>query len=148
MANHLRRQIRERAGTTLTGLATTGSNVFQSRIYPLGSASLPGLAIYTNAESAVVATMGATRTVTRELELIVEGYAAASSDLEDTLDQIGKEVETALAGDIGLNNLALDSYLTSVEVTFSGDGEKPAGVTRHTYAVIYRSAENAPDVAI
>ena len=44
--------------------------------------------------------MGATRTVGRDLELIVEGYATGSN-LDDTLDQIGKEVETALAGDIG-----------------------------------------------
>ena len=148
MANHLRRQIRERAATTLTGLATTGSNVFQSRIYPLATAALPGLAIYTNAESVAVFAMGATRTLHRDLELVVEGYAAVSSDIEDTLDQIGKEIETALAGDIGLNNLALDSYLTSVEVTFSGDGEKPAGLIRHIYTVIYRNAENAPDVAV
>ena len=148
MANHLRRQIRERAATTLTGLATTGSNVFQSRIYPLATAALPGLAIYTNAESGSVVAMGATRTIHRDLELIVEGYAAVSSDIEDTLDQIGKEIETALAGDIGLNNLARDSYLTSVEATFSGDGEKPAGLIRHIYTVIYRNAENAPDVAV
>ena len=147
MANHLRRQIRERAATTLTGLATTGSNVFQSRIYPLATAALPGLTIYTNAETVALTTMGATRTLHRDLELVVEGFAAVSTDLEDTLDQIGKEVETALAGDIGLSSLALDSYLTRVEVTFSGDGEKPAGLIRHTYAVLYRTAENAPDVA-
>ena len=148
MANHLRRQIRERAASTLTGLATTGSNVFQSRVYPLAQAALPGLTLYTNAESVAIGAMGATRTVTRDLELIVEGYAAASSNLEDTLDQIGKEVEVAMAGDIGLNSLALDSYLSRVETSFSGEGEKPGGVIRHTYAVVYRNAENAPDAAI
>ena len=35
MANHIRQQIRERVGTTLTGLTTTGSNVYQSRVYNL-----------------------------------------------------------------------------------------------------------------
>ena len=35
MANHIRQQIREKFGTTLTGLTTTGSNVFESRVYPL-----------------------------------------------------------------------------------------------------------------
>ena len=38
MANHIRQQIRERVGTTLTGLTTTGSNVFQSRVYNLENA--------------------------------------------------------------------------------------------------------------
>lgn len=47
MANHIRQQIRERAGTVLTGLTTTGSNVFETRIYPLSNTNLPALAIYT-----------------------------------------------------------------------------------------------------
>ena len=100
MANHLRRQIREQVGTTLTGLSTTGSNVFQSRVYPMESAGLPGLCICTQNEDVSIDAMGATRKVGRDLELIVEGYATGSN-LDDTLDQIGKEVETALAGDIG-----------------------------------------------
>ena len=43
MANHIRRQIRERAGTVLTGLTTTGNNVFETRIYPLENTNLPAL---------------------------------------------------------------------------------------------------------
>ena len=48
---HVRQQLRERAATTLTGLTTTGSRVYQSRIYPLGAANLPGLLIYTKSEA-------------------------------------------------------------------------------------------------
>ena len=70
MANHLRRQIRERAATTLTGLTTTGSNVFQSRYYSMESVGLPGLCIYTKDEEAEISIMGATRTVRRELNLV------------------------------------------------------------------------------
>ena len=53
MANHLRQQIRERIGTTLTGLSTTGSNVFQSRVYPLEDTNLPALVIYTKSEESI-----------------------------------------------------------------------------------------------
>ena len=93
MANHLRRRIRERAASRLGSLSTTGSRVYQSRIYPMESDSLPGLCIYTNDEAIDIASIGSTRTLFRELNLIVEGYASAASDVEDTLDQIGKEVE-------------------------------------------------------
>ena len=109
MANHLRRQIRERVATTLTGLSTTGSNVFQSRIYPMESAGLPGLCVYTQEESVGIQSMGGTRNVSRDLTLIIEGYASASSNIDDTMDAIGKEVEVAMAGDIEINNLAQDS---------------------------------------
>ena len=39
--SHVRQQIREAFGTACTGLTTTGSNVFQSRSYPLETADLP-----------------------------------------------------------------------------------------------------------
>ena len=148
MANHLRRQIRERAATTLTGLTTTGSNVFQSRVYPMESAGLPGLCIYTTEETVEMQSMGGTRHVSRDLTLIVEGYATASANVDDTLDQIGKEVEIAMSGDITLNDLAQDSYLSSVEITLSGDGSTGIGKITHSYIVVYQNAENAPDAAL
>ena len=148
MANHLRRQIRERAATTLTGLTTTGSNVFQSRVYPMESAGLPGLCIYTTEETVEMQSMGGTRHVSRDLTLIVEGYATDSANVDDTLDQIGKEVEIAMSGDIKLNNLAQDSYLSSVEITLSGDGSTGIGKITHSYIVVYQNAENAPNSAL
>ena len=148
MANHLRRQIRERVATTLTGLSTTGSNVFQSRIYPMESAGLPGLCVYTQEESVGIQSMGGTRNVSRDLTLIIEGYASASSNIDDTMDAIGKEVEVAMAGDIDINNLAQDSYLSSVEITLSGDGSTGIGKITHSYIVVYQNAENAPDSAL
>ena len=148
MANHLRRQISERAATTLTGLSTTGSNVFQSRFYPMESAGLPGLCIFTKDETAEISVMGATRTVQRDLDLVVEGYAKTATNLDDRLDQIGKEIEVAMAGDIDLNSLADDSYLSSVEISYSAEGENPVGIIRYNYSVIYSNAENAPDAAV
>ena len=148
MANHLRRQIRERVATTLTGLSTTGSNVFQSRIYPMESAGLPGLCVYTQEESVGIQSMGGTRNVSRDLPLIIEGYACASSNIDDTMDAIGKEVEVAMAGDIDINNLAQDSYLSGVEITLSGDGKTGIGKIAHSYTVVYQNAENAPDAAL
>ena len=148
MANHLRRQIRERAATTLTGLTTTGSNVFQSRVYPMESAGLPGLCIYTTEETVEMQSMGGTRNVSRDLTLIVEGYATDSANVDDTLDQIGKEIEIAMSGDITLNDLAQDSYLSSVEITLSGDGSTGIGKITHSYIVVYQNAENAPDAAL
>ena len=148
MANHLRRQIRERAATTLTGLTTTGSNVFQSRVYPMESAGLPGLCIYTTEETVEMQSMGGTRNVSRDLTLIVEGYATDSANVDDTLDQIGKEIEVAMSGDITLNDLAQDSYLSSVEITLSGDGSTGIGKITHSYIVVYQNAENAPDAAL
>jgi hypothetical protein len=43
---HLRKQIRDNVVTALTGLSTTGSRVYGSRVYPMAAANLPGLCVY------------------------------------------------------------------------------------------------------
>jgi len=48
---HVRQSIRDNAVTAVTGLSTTGSNVFHSRVYPLGTNKLPALCVYSNAET-------------------------------------------------------------------------------------------------
>ena len=58
MANHIRQQIRERVGTTLTGLTTTVSNVFKSRVYNLEDSKLPAIIIYTKSEDSELLEMG------------------------------------------------------------------------------------------
>ena len=147
MAKHLRQQIRERAASTLTGLSTTGSNVFQSRFYPLDKAdNLPCILIYTENES--INFQNLSRIQNRELELIIEGIATGIANLDDTLDTIGKEIEIALQGDIGFNSLAYDSFLDSTEIQISNDGQQPIGKIHLKYTVFYQCAESAPDTAV
>ena len=69
MANHVRRQIREQVGTVLTGLTTTGSNVYQSRVYPLEDGNLPGLVIYTKSETSEPVVVNANKLLFRDLTL-------------------------------------------------------------------------------
>jgi len=67
MANHVRQQIREYFGSTLTGLTTTGSNVYESRVYTLQDNTLPSLVIYTKNETSEPIVIGTNRLMSREL---------------------------------------------------------------------------------
>lgn len=148
MANHIRQQIREKFGTTLTGLTTTGSNVYESRVYPLENASLPALIIYTKSETSEPIVIGTQRLMSRELSVVVEGYAKATSNFDDTIDTISKEVEEAIAADRTLDGLAKDCYLESTEIEFNGEGEKPLGYVSLTFLTNYYVQETNPDVAV
>ena len=148
MANHIRQQIREKFGTTLNGLTTTNSNVFESRVYPLENASLPALIIYTKSETSEPIVIGTQRLMSRELSVVVEGYAKATSNFDDTIDTISKEVEAAIAADRTLDGLAKDTYLESTEIEFNSEGEKPLGYVSLTFLTNYYVKENAPDVAV
>lgn len=144
MADHVRQQIRDAAVTALTGLATTTTHVYPYRLQPMGDANLPGLRIYTNDEDISIASMGSRRLLDRALELVVEACVKETATFDDTLDDIIKEVEVALAG--GLTG-AKYVTLKRIEIEASGDGEKDIGVARMTFEVPYNTAHNAPDVA-
>jgi len=146
--SHVRQQIRERVATDLTGLSTTGSNVFQSRVYPMEGAGLPGLIVYTNSESVDLDETSSGRHLVRILDVVVEGYVKATSNSDDTVDTIAAEVETAIANDSDLNSLAKDSILATTEIELSGDAEQPIAVVRMTFTVVYVTADNAPETAL
>jgi len=144
---HLRQSIRERIATDVTGLSTTGSNVFQSRFYPIEDASLPCLLVYSTTEDSEPTEMASPRPMTRILNVVVQGVVSATQP-DDTLDLISKEVEVALAGDVSINSLANNSFLSSTEIEFNSDGAKPIGTLMLNYVVEYRNLDNNPESAI
>ena len=141
---HARKTIREQVGTTLTGLTTTGSNVFQSRVYPLQDSNLPALLIYTKEETSEAIVMGNNRVLERELTLAVEAYVKTNSNSDDTIDLISKEIEVAIGTDTTLNNRAKDVFLVSTDINYIGEGENPVAVATFNFLVSYCTDENDP----
>jgi hypothetical protein len=148
LANHVRRSIREAIATAVTGLPTTGSRVFQSRVYALERTDLPALLVSSVQERVVDQSIGYPRLYERVVTISVTAIAAATADLDDTLDQICKEVETAL----GTQGVALGggkvATLQSTSLYLISETEKPVGQAVMSYDVFYMTAENAPDVAL
>lgn len=142
--SHARQQIREAVATLVTGLTTTGSNVFQSRVYRLQASELPALLVYTNSETVERSHM--TSGLVRELTLRVEGIAKALANIDDTLDTIGAEVEAALGGQepAGVEDLVLQS----ADVTINGEGEQQVGAIVMDFLVRYRTNQAAPETIL
>ena len=135
---HARQTIREAAGTLLGNLTTTSTRVFQSRMVP--QTSLPCLLITTNDEEIVPGTIG--NLLERNMELIVSGCAKATSNVDDTLDTIASEVETAMSG------FSYRNQLSRLEVDFDESLEKPVGRIALTFSITYLTAAGAPGTPI
>jgi len=148
MANHIRQQIRERIATDLTGLTTTATRVYQSRVYPLADNNLPGLIIFTKEETSEPTGMGSNRLIDRMLIVRIQAFCEGVSDFDDTVDTICKEVETALANDTDLNSLAKDTYLSATDIQFDSSGSQPIGYASMDFTVEYQTLDNAPDSAL
>jgi hypothetical protein len=147
MADHVRKQVRAALKTRVTGLTTTGTRVHGRRAHPLdANTKLPALCVYTEGDGAEAATIHGPALVEREVEFHVQGIAAAVDDsIEDTLDTIAKEVETALATALVVGSKSVLLVYQRSTIDFE-DGEKRAGVVDMVFrARIYNQA-NTPDV--
>ena len=133
--SHARQQIRDQLKTTLTGLVTTGSNVFDSRVYDHDV--LPSLSIYTLSEE--LGEESANKQL-RMLSVVVEVRAKATTNLDNTLDTIGAEVESAIfaSGDTTLNGKCKDFDFEAVDIELSGDQDQPVGLMSMRFVALYR----------
>ena len=137
---HYRQQIREQVATTLTGLDTIGNNVFQSRIYNIEESKLPCICIYTVSETSEPISMSPPRSTEKVLDLVIEIYVKGLNSASD-LEAVLKEVKEKMFTDRLINNLAKDSYLTTQELTYNGEGDKNIAVGVLTYQVFYHHTE-------
>lgn len=146
--SHVRAQIRARVVEVLTGLTTSGARVFKTRVHPMSPGSLPGLCVYTGAEAATGGTLKAT---TKEVELIIDAYAAGA-DFDDTADLMQAEVEEALFGDWELgrffDGIATNLMYSRSDSKFDGEGAVRVGVCRSIYKVEYQTEDGNAEVAI
>ncbi len=154
MPPHARQQLRAAVVTALTGLATTGSRVSATRRRPTAEADLPCLVVFTPDETTEIDSMGRpSRAQLRSVVLEVVGFAKGSS-LDDALDAIAAEVETALfasavstaAGSVGV--LVKDLRLVRSETAYDPDAASPVGTLRLVFAASLRTREGAPTVIV
>jgi|TARA_Y100000031_G_C7965796_1_gene268063 hypothetical protein len=145
---HIRKAIREHVVTTVTSLSTTGSNVYETRYFPLQTGNLPALIVYTLDETVEDYTLGQnTRTQFRALNLIIEAHCRGTANIDDTLDTIAEEVEEAMVTDISRGGNAKDTKLVSTEVDFDTASQK-TGLMRLTYLISYNTIENAVQTGV
>lgn len=147
MADHVRKQIRKAAIAGLQGLATTGSRVYESRVYPLAAAQLPGLCVFTPTEDS--GREDSPNESMRDMILMVHGLVAISDKLEDELDDIALEVEIALDGLAEMGGLAKIYHgIQGTVTTLAGEEiEKPHGAIDLEFLYTYRTRTESPDVS-
>ncbi len=146
----IRSQIRAAVITKLTGLPTTGANVFQTRVWPVNDTELPCLLVTTDADVVNSYSEGSVvgntpRDVNRTMHLTVQAVVRGAV-IDDPLDQICLEVEKALAADRFLGGLSVNVTLADTRIQFKGDGEKPTGEASMSYQIEYWVLDTTPDV--
>lgn len=147
--SHVRTQIRDAFVARLTGLATTGANVFGQRTRP-NTDALPYLKVWVGDDSGETITVGDDYTEQRSADLVVEAYVKDGGDIEDILDQIALEVQQriATAPDLSFGGLLRMILAPRIEPDVDDSLEKPCGVNRITYPITYFIAGSNPAAPI
>jgi hypothetical protein len=148
MADHAREQIRDKVVTKVTSLTTTGTRVYPSRKYPLDDDLFPGLCVYTLNESIDEEEGKLAGIQFRSVDVVIEGYDALVAGLDDKLDDIAAEVETAIFADRFFTGLLKALDLTTTEIDLNVEAAKPVGMIKLTFKAQYLTAEGAPTVAL
>ena len=135
--SHVRKQIRDRISEILaSGVTLVSGRVYPSRIYPLSEDNLPCVAVYTSSEESGLRTMG-TVTIERQLLTSVDAVVRVSDSFDDDVDALCVQIEEAIAADFTLSGLVKDIVLSSTEIDFDSDAERPIGIARLTFACRY-----------
>ena len=141
MADHKAAQILAAIKTILTGLATTGTNVFQSRAYALDSFPALNIKLGQDAPQSIHNIF-----TDSELSVNIEIFVKVSEELIDsTILQIRKEVQIALMADesqgLGFVLMTLPSGMAPPDISTE---EQTIGFAVLEFKFAYRSLLTDP----
>lgn len=142
--SHERQQLREAIVAQLKGPSndrtSAGSRVTKSRMEPQTIDQLPAISVY-SADEAIHESSSSTapRELKRLPRIQIVGWVVASSAVDDALDALALQIETAMDLDHTLDHYAFDSILESTSFVQIEGGERPLGAVSLTYACTYHT---------
>lgn len=144
-AVHPRQAIREAAKAQLIGPSPHRTialdRVVASRRIPWRPKDLPAIAVYVLEEDVDPdSAQTAPRELQREPKLVIEAILRADVDnIDDALDAIALEIETAMAIDETLGGTVGDSWLRRTEFEFGMEGDQEIASIRLIHDVVYHT---------
>ncbi len=141
---HPRQLVRAAVVTALRGRTAAGTRVEPTRVDPHRRNDLPAIAVYTPTEQVDPASATtAPRELTRAVKVEIAGFVVATAGLriDDAMDSLAEEIETAMDVDRYLEGAAYESILESTEMAVPDPPSDPLiGIVTLTYVVVYHTS--------
>ena len=155
MTDHVAKQILDAVVSTCTGLTTTGSSVFRSRVHTMVDSNLPALLIYVR-EDVLEEETSSMQTDGKKgnqyvLSISIDAVEkdASETTAENNLFTIRKEVQTALEADLTLGGKCKDLWLVEASIEDrTGSGDSPILVMTMAWNFLYRIKQGAPQTVL
>jgi hypothetical protein len=147
MPLHQRTVIRRAIRDLLLDTTAAEDRVYTTRMVPLRKADLPAISIYALTETVDDESVESSpRELIRELPVVIQGWVTQTEDVDDVMDALALEIETAMHADPYLGeDVASESILESTTMDVGRMGEREVGMVELTYLVTYLTyAPSAP----
>lgn len=141
---HVRTQIRAAVKAALTGLPTTGANLYQDPKRAF-KASAPSLVILISSDPVVSGDKD--EKMEHAFDLDVVGVRKSSTTILDELDVIAVEVEEAMLPNI-LAGLGFDLELERTDIDTNVEGAEDIGIIDLKYTATYIVENGKPQVPV
>lgn len=138
----VRKSIRNNLVDDLKGKTDAGTRVYPNRVKPAWQSELPIILVYTRTEDVSVFAESGPREYQRDLTLSVEIILEGGDDIDDDLDVVAEQVESAVYESFengSLNQLCDRVDLSGVEMNIDKDGQKLFGSCILNYMIQYRT---------
>lgn len=151
MALHERKQIRDAVVAQLkAGNTSAGQRVYPTRLRPNldNPGELPVINVYTLSEQSEPETANTSpRELLRYVDLVIEAYTKATDDVDDVIDALALEIETAMDADDGLGGTVFWSWPseTQTQVEFT---DAQIGTLQMVYHCEYHTDLRQSDAAL
>ena len=138
---HPRQQIREQMLATLTGLTTTGANVYDTKLNAYGD--FPCITIITGTDT-VDEDKSSNPKHWHDLAIRLEVRARVASTVANEIDTICAEIEAAIYADRTLNAKLVDVIISQTQIEYSVEAEVPIGLATLSLSAAYRVIQTDP----
>jgi hypothetical protein len=138
----------DRIAALIDAIPAYGDKVFTSRAYPLTEAGLPAWKVYAEDEEVEPTGPNFPALQMHTLEVVADGYAKATADLDDAIHAMGASALTALFASKDTSRLSplnCSMSLTRIERELSPDGQASLGRISIRLRVKFHTMSNAPE---
>ena len=155
MTDHVAKQVLDATVTACTGLSTTGTKVYRSRVHTMVETNLPALLIYAR-EDAMEEEMIGMQTDGKKghhylLTISIDAIEKDASETvaENNLFTIRKEVQIAMEADLTLGGKCKDLWLAEANIEDrTGSGDSPILTMMMSWNFIYRIKQGVPQTVL
>lgn len=137
---HQRQLIRQTVRKALLDKTDAEDRVHATRVLPYRRQDLTVIAVYTLEESVAEDSLTtAPRELERNVTLVIEGWVTPGECVDDKMDSLAEQIETAMHCDPYFGGVVAESILDSTVTEYVVESDRESGLVILTYDVKYYS---------